>query len=144
MVPRKEDKFLYVDPQQVDYVQVEDLCRKAHFHPEQIICFCTSSRAEEAAAAILTGSLTPEDISARTGIRSGCTLECSQPLLRLLEAAGIPFQPALNGKGWQIYGKVPTLWEIPQSVKDKYAARGFHFDEDQALMEEVTASPAQP
>lgn len=144
MVPRKEDKFLYVDPKQVDYAQVEDLCRKAHFHPEQIICFCTSSRAEEAAAAILTGSRTPEDISARTGIRSGCTLECSQPLLRLLEAAGIPFQPALDGKGWQIYGKVPTVWEIPQSVKDKYATRGFHFDEDQALMEEVTASPAQP
>ena len=144
MVPRKEDKVLYVDPKQVDYLQVEDLCRKAHFHPEQIICFCTSSRAEEAAAAILTGSLTPEDISARTGIRSGCTLECSQPLLRLLEAAGIPFQPALDGKGWQIYGKVPTLWEIPQSVKDKYAARGFHFNEDQVLMDEVTASPAQP
>lgn len=144
MVPRKEDRLLYVDPKQVDYVQVEDLCRKARFHPEQIICFCTSSRAEEAAAAILTGSMTPEDISVRTGIRSGCTIECSQPLLRLLEAAGIPFQPALGGKGWQIYGKAPTVWEIPQSVKDKYANRGFHFDEDMALMEEVIASPAQP
>ena len=144
MVTREEDKFLYVDPKQVDYATVETLCRKARFHPEQIICFCTSSRAEEAAAAILTGARTPEEISARTGIRSGCTVECSQPLLRLLEAAGIPFQPALDGRGWQIYGKVPTIWEIPESVKRKYAGRGFHFDEDTALMEEVIASPACP
>lgn len=144
MVPREEDRFLYVDPTQVDSTQVADLCRKARFHPEQIICFCTSSRAEEAAAAILTGSLTPEDISSRTGIRSGCTVECSQPLLRLLEAAGIPFQTALDGKGWQIYGKVPTVWDIPKSVKEKYARRGFHFEEDQALMEEVISFPVQP
>jgi Pyruvate/2-oxoacid:ferredoxin oxidoreductase delta subunit len=144
MVPREESRFLYVDPKQVDYTQVEALCRKARFHPEQIICFCTSSRAEEAAAAILTGSLTPETISARTGIRSGCTVECAQPLLRLLEAAGVPFKPALDGKGWQIYGKVPTVWDIPSSVKQKYADRGFHFEEDIALMDEVVASPARP
>src|SRR3972149_6368622 len=72
MVPREQDRLLYVDPRQVEYTEVEALCRKARFHPEQIICFCTSSRAEEAAAAILTGSRTPEEISVRTGIRSGC------------------------------------------------------------------------
>jgi len=71
-------------------------------------------------------------------------VECAQPLLRLLEAAGIPFTPALDGKGWQIYGKVPTVWDIPESVKKKYADRGFHFEEDIALMEEVIASPAHP
>lgn len=144
MVPRRENRFLYVDPKLVDYTEVEALCRKAHFHPEQIVCFCTSSRAEEIAAAILSGSRTPEEISARTGIRSGCTIECSQPLLRMLEAAGIPYQPALGGKGWQIYGRVPTAWEIPESVKKKYADSGFHFEQDIALMEEVIAAPAEP
>jgi Pyruvate/2-oxoacid:ferredoxin oxidoreductase delta subunit len=143
MVPRKSERWLYVDPGQVDYAKVEALCRSARLHPEQIICFCTSSRAEEAAAAILTGSRTPEEISTRTGIRSGCTVECSQPLLRLLEAAGIPFQPALDGKGWQIYGTVPTVWDIPAAVKQKYAGRGFHFDADAVLMEEVAAGPTQ-
>ena len=143
MIPRVEDRRLYVDPAEVDPARIDELCRKARFHPEQIICFCTSSRAEEAAAAILTGSRTPEDISLRTGIRSGCTVECSQPLLRLLEAAGIEYQPALGGKGWQIYGRVPTAWGIPQSVKEKYANRGFHFAEDLALMEEVIAAPSR-
>jgi hypothetical protein len=71
-------------------------------------------------------------------------VECSQPLLRLLEAAGIPYAPALGGKGWQIYGRVPTVWDIPRSVKEKYANRGFHFEEDIALMEDVINSPAQP
>jgi Pyruvate/2-oxoacid:ferredoxin oxidoreductase delta subunit/bacterioferritin-associated ferredoxin len=144
MVPREEDRHLYVDPRQVNYEEVQELCRKARFHPEQIICFCTSSRAEEAAAAILTGSRTPEEISARTGIRSGCTVECAQPLLRLLEAADIPYQTALDGKGWQIYGPVPTVWDIPQSVKDKYADRGFRFEEDQTLMEEIVDAPVRP
>ncbi len=144
MVPRREDRTLYVDPSGVPWESVEALCRAARMHPEQIICFCTSSRAEEAAAAILTGSRTAEDISARTGIRSGCTVECAQPLLRLLEAAGIPHQQALGGKGWQLYGKVPTLWEIPASVKEKYARRGFHFEEDAALMDEIADAPAIP
>ena len=36
------------------------------------------------------------------------------------------------------------MWDIPESVKQKYAGRGFHFEEDIALMEAVVASPAQP
>lgn len=95
-------------------------------------------RAEEVAAAILDGADTPEEISSRTGIRTGCTIECIQPILRLLEAAGI--QPKPNPDGWQWYGETVTAWTMPEKVKQKYASRGFYFDEDRKLLDQVAAT----
>ncbi len=117
-----------------DYHKISALCRKAHLNPEQIICYCTKTRAEEVAAAILKGAKTPEDISRQTGIRTGCKVECIQPILRLLAAADItPERPA----GWQWYGKTPTLWDISQEIKDKYNKRGFYFDEDLKILNKI-------
>jgi bacterioferritin-associated ferredoxin len=124
-----------------DRARVDALCRKARFHPEQLVCYCTGTRAEEAAAAILQGAHTPEEISFRTGIRTGCTVECLQPMLRLLEAAGIRPEPPKGG--WQWYGKTITAWEIPDAVKQRYAKRGFYFDADIDILERVVNAPPQ-
>lgn len=118
--------------------RVDELCRKAGFHPSQVLCYCTATRAEEVAAAILQGAATPEDISFRTGLRMGCSVECIQPALRLLEAAGITPKPPQGG--WQWYGKTPKLSEIPEEVKEKYNKRGFYFDDDLALFADVVKS----
>lgn len=116
------------------YEKIEQLCVKARLNPEQIICYCTATRAEEAAAAILKGAKTPEDISRLTGVRMGCKVECIQPVLRLLHAAGITPEPP---PGYQWYGLTPTVWDIPEDVKAKYAKRGFYFDEDIKLLDKV-------
>lgn len=118
----------------VPYKEIEALCKSAHMHPEQIICYCTTTRAEEVAAAVLTGSKTPEEISRRTGIRMGCKVECIQPILRILKAAGIdPVRP----DGYQWYGVTPTLWDISPEIKEKYKTSGFYFDEDIKILEKV-------
>jgi NAD-dependent dihydropyrimidine dehydrogenase PreA subunit/bacterioferritin-associated ferredoxin len=131
---REEPVKLYVDPSTVDQKEIEKICTKAKFNPEQIICYCTETRAEEVAAAIIKGADTPEKISLATGIRTGCKVECIQPVLRLLEAAGInPERP----EGWQWYGKTPTIWDIPEEVKEKYNNRGFYFDKDIELLDKV-------
>lgn len=123
-----------VNVEEVPYDEIRKLCKNAHMHPEQIICYCTATRAEEVAAAVLTGSKTPEDISRRTGIRMGCKVECIQPILRLLKAAGIePERPA----GYQWYGATPTLWDISPEIKAKYKRSGFYFDEDKKILEKV-------
>lgn len=128
---------LYEDPSKVDRKKIEEICARAKFNPSQIICYCTETRAEEVAAAIINGAKTPEDISRRTGIRTGCKVECIQPVLRLLKAAGIdPERP----KGWQWYGITPTVWDIPAEVKKKYSSRGFYFDDDEALLTSVSAA----
>lgn len=118
----------------VDYAAITRLCIAAKLHPEQIICYCTTTRAEEVAAAILKGARSPEELSRQTGIRMGCKVECIQPVLRLLQAAGItPERPP----GYQWYGLTPTVWDIPEAVKEKYNSRGFYFDEDIKLLEQV-------
>jgi len=114
--------------------KVDELCRKAKLHPEQIICYCTETRAEEVAAAVLAGNDTPEKISAATGIRTGCKIECIQPILRILNAAGItPEKP----EGYQWYGLTPTLWDINEDVKKRYSDGGFRFDDDIEVFEKV-------
>lgn len=135
LVKRENPVELRVDVSTVDFEKIKEICKKAKFNPEQIICYCTETRADEVAAAIIRGADTPEKISQMTGIKTGCGVECIQPVLRLLDAAGIvPKKP----KGWQWYGKTPTIWDIPEDVRKKYNERGFYFDEDQKLLDEIS------
>lgn len=127
-----------VSADDVPVQQLEVLCRKAGFHPSQILCYCSATRAEEVAAAIIKGAETPEELSARTGIRGGCSVECIQPILRMLKAAGI--KPTPPKDGWQWYGLTPTLADIPEAIKEKYRSRGFYFDEDMKLFDSVINS----
>jgi len=128
-------RMLGIDPVSVDRQKLVEICRKAKIHPEQIVCFCTSTRAEEVVAAILTGAKSPEEISRVTGVRTGCKTECIQPVLRLLYAAGIEPKPVEGG--WQWYGKTVTIWEISDELKQKYSTKGFYFVEDENLFKKV-------
>jgi ferredoxin len=141
MVKLKQPVLVKVDVSTVNYSDVIELCRGAKLNPEQIICYCTATRAEEVAAAILQGAKSPEEISFLTGVRTGCKVECIQPVLRLLESAGIKPEPPK--RGWQWYGRTVTVWDIPEEVKQKYASRGFYFDEDIKLLDEVVSAPLQ-
>lgn len=134
MVKLEKPYTVQVDISDLDYGKITELCIKAKLNPEQIICYCTATRAEEVAGAILKGAKSPEELSRQTGIRMGCKVECIQPVLRLLAAAGItPEKPP----GWQWYGLTPTVYDIPEEVKQKYNSRGFYFDEDIKLFDEV-------
>ena len=102
---------------------------------EQVLCYCVGTRAEEVAACLLDGATTPEEVSARTGMRTGCTIECIQPMLRMVQAAGNELHPDPSGFQW--YGTTVTAWDMPQEVKEKYGSRGFYFDEDRALLDKI-------
>lgn len=134
MIKREEPFVVTVDVQEVDQDELKKICRKAKFHPKQLVCYCTGTRAEEVAAAILKGAETPAEISLLTGIRTGCKVECIQPILRLLKGAGItPEAP----EGIQWYGKTVTAWEVSENVKKKYEKRGFRFEDDRELLDDV-------
>lgn len=135
MVQREEIMKVGIDVSKFDQEKIKEICQKAHFNPEQVLCYCTGVRADEVAAAILNGADTPEKVSLMTGIRTGCTIECVQPVLRMLEAAGCELKP-IEG-GWQWYGTTPTAWTIPEKVKEKYSSRGFYFEEDEKLLDEI-------
>lgn len=132
MVPLEKPFLVGLDVNKFDQQRIMEFCMKAKFHPDQVICFCTGSRAGEIAAAILDGAKTPEDISLKTGVRTGCKVLCIEPVLRLLQAAGIePQKP----DGYQWTGITSTLWELSEEVKKKYGSRGFYFDADREFLE---------
>jgi NAD-dependent dihydropyrimidine dehydrogenase PreA subunit/bacterioferritin-associated ferredoxin len=137
MIKRKTPLEVGVNVNSVNYDAIKKLCRQAKLNPEQTICYCVGVRAEEAAAAILKGAKTPEEVSLATGVRTGCSIECIQPVLRLLEAAGHELRPVEGG--WQWYGRTVTAWDLPEAVKRKYAARGFYFEEDRKVLDEIVA-----
>lgn len=135
MVEREEPFTVGVDVSKYDYEKIRAMCEKAHLNPEQVVCYCVGTRAEEIAAALLAGATTPEEVSAMTGARTGCTIECIQPVLRMIQAAGNELHP--NPDGWQWYGVTVTAWDIPAEVKEKYNSRGFYFDEDRELLDKI-------
>jgi Fe-S-cluster-containing hydrogenase component 2 len=116
-VPRPEPVVLKVDPAEVDQIRLRELCRRAHFNPEDVICPCTNTTAGETAAAILKGARTPEDLSLMTGIRTACGMWCMSLVQGLLRAHGLEITPP---KGFNWYPVDTALWNIPDEVVRKY------------------------
>ena len=117
MVPRKEEMMVGVEPEEVNQEEIESLCRKAHLYPDQFICACTLTPAKEVAAAIIKGATSPEEITAMTGVRSGCAMYCMAPVLRLFKAHGVSLNPPDNHR-W--YNVSLSLWDIPEEIIQKY------------------------
>jgi NAD-dependent dihydropyrimidine dehydrogenase PreA subunit/bacterioferritin-associated ferredoxin len=139
MVPC-EPYTLTTDVSRFDYGEIKALCRKARFHPKQVVCYCSASRAEELAAAILGGAKTPDAVVLATGIGAGCGIECNQPVQRFLEAAGVRYERVKESYQW--YGRTATVWEVSPEVKAKHAT--FRFAEDRELMDRIADAPVKP
>lgn len=127
MVTRAEPLPYGVDWTLADPAEIGRICRSAHMHAEQIICFCRQTQAREVAAAILLGHRTPEALALATGIRTGCGVLCITAVLRLLKAAGI--EPG-KAPGWQWYGSYVTIWDLPEELRQRYPE--YFLDEDLA------------
>lgn len=135
-----EPYVLTTDVTKFDYAKIADLCRKAKFHPKQVVCYCTASRAEEVAAAILAGAKTPDSVVLATGVGAGCGIECNQPIMRFLEAAGMTFERPKSSYQW--YGRTMTAWDVPEEIKSAYPI--FRFDSDRELFERIVGAPVKP
>ena len=106
-----------VDPRDVAEEAVAEICEAAHMYPDQVVCFCRRIQAKEVAAAILKGAETPEEISRKTGVRTGCGVLCITGVLRLLKAAGVELNRA---PGYQWYGADISIWNISEEVQKKF------------------------
>lgn len=125
--------LLETDPSKFDHLQIETLCQKARYHPKQVVCYCTASRAEELAAAILNGAKTPDQLVLATGVGSGCGIECNQTIQRFLWAAGLEYIRPKESYQW--YGRTITAWEVSQEINKKYPI--FRFKEDRQLFDRI-------
>jgi NAD-dependent dihydropyrimidine dehydrogenase PreA subunit/bacterioferritin-associated ferredoxin len=132
-----DPRELATDIAKFNYEEIETLCREAHFNPKQIVCYCTASRAEELAAAILGGAKSPNEVVLATGIGSGCGIECNQPIQRFLNAAGLSHERPKPS--WQWYGRTITAWEINSKIKKKHPV--FRFEDDRKLLDRIVDAP---
>jgi len=132
MVPLPEPRVLGVNPEEVDQARLQELCRRANMDPDEPICLCTFTTAREAAAAILKGATSPEEVTRMTGARSACALWCMAPILRLLNAFGLDMKPPLRHK-W--YNVEAALWNVPDEVSEKYPQ--YRLKEDQAAFSDL-------
>jgi bacterioferritin-associated ferredoxin len=135
-----EPYVLATDVSQFDYQEIQSLCRKANFHPKQGVCYCTGSRAEELAAAILAGAKTPDALVLATGVGAGCGIECNQPIQRFLAAAGIRYERPQRSFQW--YGLTTTVREVSEEVRKNHP--DFRFEDDRDLMDRIVQAPIKP
>ena len=127
LVPREKPLLLGVDMSDVDEAQIDAMCRKANLHPQQWLCLCTATRVREGAAAILKGARTLEEVALATGTRSGCTIYCLQPTLRLLKAHGVK---VVQPEGYRWYDTSQTCWDVPEDVIRRYPGHFLEEDKD--------------
>lgn len=130
---RSEPLVLGIDPSTVDQEKLKELCAKANLDPEESICLCNGILAKEIAAAVLKGAESPEDVALMTGVRAGCAMWCTTPVLRLLKANAIDVVPS---KGYRMYDIEPTVWDIPEEVAKKYPE--YFLEEDAELSRKGT------
>lgn len=111
-----------VEVREEDKPRVAEICQRARLAEDESICVCTGTTAAEVAAAILQGATTPEEIAHRTGVRNVCTIWCTVPILRLLEAADVKVER--SSRDWRIYpehaGMAVGIWNVSPEVADKY------------------------
>ncbi len=128
MAPREHPKVFGTSSDDVDPIQVKELCLKAHRQPYELVCACTSTTAEEIAAAIIKGARSVREIVLMTGALTGCQEFCSPTVQRLLKAYGVDIAKA--GTPF-IYDQTFSLWDIPDEINQKHP--GYYFKEDTEL-----------
>ena len=117
MTERAEPLTCTVRPDEVDQEQVAALLLKAGIDASVSVCVCTLTPASEIAAAVVKGAANLDEVSAMTGMRSGCGIYCVAPALRILEASGADMT-APRGHRW--YPCTLSLWDVSDEALAKY------------------------
>lgn len=134
MIARETPRTIGLSPDPADRQRIIDICSRVNFLPEQVVCYCTGTRADEVVAAILKGAKSPEALSALTGARTGCGVLCISSLLRLFQGTGVELEPT---PGYQWYGKPITIWDLPEDTLQRYTGFGNRIIEDRRLIERI-------
>jgi len=130
MTERTDQLTVTVRPEEAPQDKVAALLLKAGIDPNVSVCVCTLTPASEIAASIVKGARNLEEVSAATGMRSGCGIYCVAPALRLLEAAGADMSPP---KGFRWYPLTLSLWDITDEARSRYPDA--FIDEDRAAFD---------
>jgi NAD-dependent dihydropyrimidine dehydrogenase PreA subunit/bacterioferritin-associated ferredoxin len=125
-------RFVGVDPAEIEKMDVTDLnalCLEAGLMADIPMCFCTWTQAKEAATAIMQGAKTPEAVTRKTGVCTGCGIYCVGSVLKLLKAQWGELDPPKSGL-W--VDSTVSMWDVSDEVEEKYPE--FHLKEDKQVL----------
>lgn len=132
MVRLAEPKLVGVDPAEMGKVDETDLnaiCLEAGLKADIPMCFCTWTKAREVATAIMQGAKTPEEVTRRTGVCTGCGIYCLGSVLKMLKAQWGELHPPPS----QLWlDSTPTMWDVPDEVEDRYPE--YHLKDDKRVL----------
>ncbi|MBW1901569.1 MAG: 4Fe-4S binding protein [Deltaproteobacteria bacterium] len=128
LVRRSEPMVVGTSSADIDGAEIRELCLKAHRKPDELICICTGTYAEEIAASIIKGARSVREIALTTGALTGCQEFCVPVVQRMLKAYGVDI--AESGTPLT-YDQSFSLWDIPEAVHKKYPE--YYFKEDREL-----------
>ena len=116
-----------IDTKSVDQKELIALCKMAGLPPETMVCPCTTTTAAELAAAVLQGASTPDELSRATGVRTGCSELCLQPMFDMLAAGGHNDMQRNPRNGFQWYGRAGDLFTqikpdgtVPAAIEENF------------------------
>jgi ferredoxin len=130
MIPRQQPMTVAVSVADVDPAAVAKLLRAVHRLPGELVCVCTLTSTEEIAAAIVKGARSVREVSAMTGVLSGCQEFCVPTVQRMLKAAGVDITRA-EAIAPMKYEQTFSMWEVPDELIAKHP--GYHLQEDREL-----------
>lgn len=130
MTERAEPLRVTVPPEEAFETEVAALLERAGIDPAVSVCVCTLTPASEIAAAVVKGAKDLDEVSAMTGMRSGCGIYCVAPALRLLKVAGRDMTPP---RDFRWYPSVLSLWDITDEARTRYPDA--FIDEDRAIFD---------
>lgn len=124
---RQKPLMIGFDADSVSQEEIIRICTEARCFPNQRICACTGTEAREAAAAIIAGASSPEDLVVMTGVGSGCGIYCQGIVFRLFKAAKVQIP---EDRRWNSLSL--ALWDISEEIAGKHP--DFYLEEDQKLV----------
>jgi ferredoxin len=132
MVELPMPRFVGVDISEIekmDETELNAICLEAGLKANIPMCFCTWTLAKEATTAIMQGAKTPEEVTRKTGVCTGCGIYCVGSVLKLLKA----HWGELNPPASQLWlDSTISMWDVPDEVEEKYPE--FHLKEDKQVL----------
>ncbi len=134
MVPLKQPRAVGTCARDVDQAKLNDLLRRVHRLPNDLVCVCTITPAEEIAAAIIKGARSVREVALMTGVMTGCQEFCVPTVQRMLKAYGVHIDQADAGAPMK-YDQTLSMWDITAEQEEKFA--GYFFKEDRDLANQL-------
>lgn len=119
----------FAEIEKMDETDLNAICLEAGLKSDIPMCFCTWTLAKEAATAIMQGAKTPEEVTRKAGVCTGCSIHGVGSVLKMLKAQWGELHPP-KSQLW--LDSTISMWDVPDEVEDRYPE--YHLKDDKRVL----------